>query len=214
MSKGRVFADIADSYDRINRILSLGQDQAWRLRAVSRLPAGRLLDLGAGTGAGNEIFDRFEVVALDPSPEMLARNTASQRIVAVGESLPFADGSFDAVFSSYVVRNLDSLKETLAEINRILRPGGRAGIVDLGRPMTARKAQIHRLGTALVLPAIGTMAGARAEYSYLHHSLDKLAPPEKLYAATPFDIIDLWRMGPLGFVYGVVLEKRLGTETT
>jgi demethylmenaquinone methyltransferase/2-methoxy-6-polyprenyl-1,4-benzoquinol methylase len=208
MSNGRVFADIADSYDRINRILSLGQDQAWRMRALSRLPSGRLLDLGAGTGAGNEIFDRFEVVALDPSPEMLARNTAPQRIVAVGETLPFADGSFDAVFSAYVVRNLDSLDETLAEVNRILRPGGRAGIVDLGRPIAPMKARIHRLGTAAVLPAVGALAGARAEYSYLHHSLDKLAAPEELYATTPLDVVDLWRMGPLGFVYGVVLERR------
>ena len=92
MSNGKVFADIADSYDRINRLLSLGQDQAWRMRAVSQLPPGRLLDLGAGTGAANEIFSRFDVVALDPAPEMLARNTASSRVVAVGESLPFRDG--------------------------------------------------------------------------------------------------------------------------
>jgi demethylmenaquinone methyltransferase/2-methoxy-6-polyprenyl-1,4-benzoquinol methylase len=207
MSNGRVFADIADSYDRINRILSLGQDQAWRMRAVSHLPSGRLLDLGAGTGAANEIFSRFEVVALDPAPEMMARNAARHRVVAVGESLPFVSQSFDAVFSAYVVRNLDSLESTLDEINRILRPGGRAAMVDLGRPATPLKARLHRLGTAVVLPAVGILAGARAEYSYLHHSLDKLAPPEELYAATPFEVVDLWRMGPLGFVYGVVLEK-------
>jgi len=208
MSNGKVFADIADSYDRINRILSLGQDQAWRERAVSRLPSGRLLDLGAGTGAANEIFSRFEVVALDPSPEMLTRNTAPDRVVAIGESLPFAAESFDSVFSAYVVRNLDSLEATLDEINRILRPGGRVGMVDLGRPATPLRARLHRLGTAVVLPTVGILAGARAEYSYLHHSLDRLAPPEELYAATPLDVIDLWRMGPLGFVYGVVLEKR------
>ena len=208
MSNGKVFADIADGYDRINRILSLGQDQSWRMRAVSRLPSGRLLDLGAGTGAANEIFSRFEVVALDPAPEMLARNEAPNRVVAIGESLPFSDGSFDAVFSAYVVRNLDSLDVALDEINRILRPGGRVGIVDLARPATAWSARMHRLGTSVVLPAVGTLAGARAEYTYLHHSLDKLDPPEKLYAATPFNVIDLWRMGPLGFVYGVVLEKR------
>jgi demethylmenaquinone methyltransferase/2-methoxy-6-polyprenyl-1,4-benzoquinol methylase len=208
MSNGTVFADIADSYDRINRLLSLGRDQAWRMRAVSHLPPGRLLDLGAGTGAANDIFGRFEVVALDPSPEMLARNSAPKRVVAVGESLPFSAGTFDAVFSAYVVRNLDSLETTLGEINRILRPGGRAGIVDLGRPPTRLRARIHRFGTALVLPTVGAVARARAEYSYLHHSLDKLAAPEDLYAATPFEVVDLWRMGPMGFVYGVVLEKR------
>ncbi len=208
MSNGRVFADIADRYDRINRMLSLGQDQAWRMRAVSHLPSGRLLDLGAGTGAANEIFGRFEVVALDPAPAMLARNAAPNRVVAVGESLPFIGESFDAVFSAYVVRNLDSLEATLDEINRVLRPGGRAGLVDLGRPATRVKARVHRVGTAVVLPMVGLLARSRAEYSYLHHSLDKLAAPEQLYAATPLDIVDIWRMGPLGFVYGVVLEKR------
>lgn len=208
MSNGRVFADIADRYDRINRMLSLGQDQAWRMRAVSHLPSGRLLDLGAGTGAANDIFGRFEVVALDPAPAMLARNAAPNRVVAVGESLPFIGESFDAVFSAYVVRNLDSLEATLDEINRVLRPGGRAGLVDLGRPATRVKARVHRVGTAVVLPMVGLLARARAQYSYLHHSLDKLAAPEQLYAATPLDIVDIWRMGPLGFVYGVVLEKR------
>lgn len=207
MSNGRVFADIAGNYDRINRILSLGQDQAWRQRAVSMLPSGRLLDLGAGTGAANPIFGPFEVVALDPAPEMLAHNAASERVVAVGESLPFVAESFDAAFSAYVVRNLDSLDTALEEIHRILRPGGRLGIVDLGRPITEGKARLHRAGTAVVLPAIGALARAGAEYKYLHRSLDKLPPPEELYADTPFDVVDLWRMGPLGFVYGVVLEK-------
>jgi len=207
MSNGNVFADIAGNYDRINRILSLGQDQKWRQRVVDQLPDGRLLDLGAGTGAANEIFGRFDIVALDPAPQMLALNSAGRRVVAVGEALPFAEGSFDAVFSAYVVRNLDSLEATLAEIHRILRPGGRAGIVDLGRPRSDFKARLHRAGSAVVLPLVGSIARARKEYVYLHHSLDKLDHPEELYASTPFSVVDLWRMGPLGFVYGVVLEK-------
>ena len=78
MSNGDVFADIAGRYDRLNWILSLGRDQAWRRTAIDRLPGGRILDLGAGTGAANEVFGDREVVALDPSPEMLA----SQRRVA------------------------------------------------------------------------------------------------------------------------------------
>ena len=207
MSNGKVFAEIAGKYDRINRILSLGQDQKWRQRAVDHLPNGRLLDLGGGTGAANAIFTRFDVVALDPSPEMLSINIEPHRVVAVGEHLPFVDATFDAVFSAYVVRNLDSLDRTLAEIHRILRPGGRAALVDLGRPRSSRAARIHRMGSGVVLPMVGTLAGARDEYVYLNKSLDKLPPPEELYANTPFRQVDLWRMGPLGFVYGVVLER-------
>ncbi len=207
MSNGSVFADIAGKYDRINRILSLGRDQAWRKRVVELLPPGRLLDLGGGTGAANPVFGDRDVVALDPSPEMLSLNDAGHRIVAVGEGLPFADGAFDAVFSAYVFRNLDSVEVTVAEAARVLRPGGRLGVVGLGRPRSRPAAMLHRIGSAVVLPLVGTIAGNRQEYTYLNRSLDKLPPPEELYAETPLRKVALWRMGPLGFVYGVVLEK-------
>ncbi len=202
-----MFTDIADKYDRINRILSLGRDQAWRRRVVGLLPEGRLLDLGGGTGAANEVFGKRDVVALDPSPEMLSLNSSPRRIVGVGERLPFADNSFDAVFSAYVFRNLDSVEHTVAEAARILRPGGRLGVVGLGRPGNKYAAMLHRTGSSVVLPVVGTLAGNRDEYVYLNRSLDKLPPPEKLFAATPMRKVGLWRMGPLGFVYGVVLEK-------
>ena len=109
MSNGSVFKDIADRYDRLNSVLSLGQDQKWRETVVTRLPMGRVLDLGAGTGAANAILEPREIVALDPAPEMLGLNGAAGRVVAVGERLPFEDASFDAVFSAYVFRNLDSV---------------------------------------------------------------------------------------------------------
>ena len=66
---------------------------------------------------------------------------------------------------------------------------------------------MHRAGSSLVLPVVGTIAGAREEYVYLNRSLDKLPPPEVLFEDTPMRKVDLWRMGSLGFVYGVVLEK-------
>ena len=134
MSNGQVFSPIARKYDRINSLLSLGRDQKWRRRTLDRLPGGRLLDLGGGTGAAAAIFGEREVVALDPSLEMLQRNGEAMRVGGVGEALPFRGGTFDAVFSAYVFRNLDSVALTLEEISRVLRPGGRAGIVDLGRP--------------------------------------------------------------------------------
>ncbi|MDH3500871.1 MAG: class I SAM-dependent methyltransferase, partial [Acidimicrobiia bacterium] len=94
---GKVFSRIATKYDRINSWLSLGQDQNWRRTAIDELPPGRILDLGGGTGAANEVFGDREVVAIDPAVEMLDRNTAGSRVVGAGERLPFRDGSFDAV---------------------------------------------------------------------------------------------------------------------
>jgi demethylmenaquinone methyltransferase/2-methoxy-6-polyprenyl-1,4-benzoquinol methylase len=207
MSNGAVFKDIADRYDRLNSILSLGQDQKWRQTVVSRLPQGRLLDLGAGTGAANPIFAPRQIVALDPAVEMLEFNDAPDRVVSVGESLPFEDETFDAVFSAYVFRNLDSVEITMEEIARVLKPGGMAGIVDLGRPAGNVTSKIHRAGTSVVLPLAGMSIGAREEYVYLHHTLDKHAPPEELLVDTPLELVDTWRLGPMSFVWAALLKK-------
>lgn len=202
-----VFSDIAGRYDRLNTILSLGRDKAWRRRAAAFLPAGHLLDLGAGTGAGNEAFGERWITAVDPSLPMLALDQVDRRVAAVGEYLPFADEAFDGVFSAFVFRNLTSVPETLAEIHRVLRPRGAAVIVDLSRPVGQVQRKLHRAGSAVFVPLVGRLAGAPGEYQYLDESLDKLPPPEDLYAAGPLTLEHTWRMGPFGFVYGAVLRK-------
>ena len=202
-----IFAKIARRYDLLNRVLAFGRDQAWRRSVLDRLPPGRLLDLGAGTGAAGPLFGDRRVIALDPVSRMLDLNSQATRVVGMGEALPFADRTFDSVFSAFVFRNLDSVEGTLTEIARVLRRGGSVGIVDLGRPRRRFAAAAHRAGSAMVVPVAGSLIGAAAEYRYLHRSLDKLPPPEQLYADTPFRMDELWRMGPLGFVYGVILTK-------
>jgi demethylmenaquinone methyltransferase/2-methoxy-6-polyprenyl-1,4-benzoquinol methylase len=202
-----IFARIARRYDFINRLLSFGREQAWRRRGVVHLPAGRVLDLGSGTGAADPVLAEFDVVGLDPVQEMLQLSPMSDRVVAIGESMPFADDSFDGVFSAYVFRNLTSIDQTLAEIRRILRPGGKAVIVDLGRPRNPILRLIHRIGSAVALPLAGLIVRAPADYWYLHRSLDKLPPVEELYANGPLTVERTWRMGPFGFVYGAVLTK-------
>ena len=207
VSGAAVFSDIADRYDRLNTILSLGRDKAWRRRAAAYLPAGHLLDLGAGTGAGNEAFGDRWITAVDPSLPMLALDQVDRRVAAVGEHLPFADEAFDGVFSAFVFRNLTSVTDTVAEIHRILRPRGAAVIVDLSRPVGKIQRELHRAGSAVFVPLVGRLAGAQGEYQYLDQSLDKLPPPEELYAGGPLTLEHAWRMGPFGFVYGAVLRK-------
>jgi demethylmenaquinone methyltransferase/2-methoxy-6-polyprenyl-1,4-benzoquinol methylase len=202
-----IFGRIARRYDLLNTFLSAGQDQAWRRSAVAHLPMGRVLDLGSGTGAAAPIFGTREVVALDPVRQMLALNPHQQRVAAVGEDLPFMDQSFDGVFSAYVVRNLTSLETTLAEIHRVLRPGGVAAFVDLARPRNRILRRLHRIGTALTLPLAGLIARAPGDYWYLHRSLDKLPEPEVLYANSKLRLGPIWRMGIFGFVYGVALYR-------
>jgi len=202
-----IFARIARRYDLINRILSFGQEQHWRRRAVEFLADGVVVDLGSGTGAAAPIFGDRRVVAVDPVHEMLALSPIPERVVGVGESLPFDDGSLDGVFSAYVFRNLTSVEATLAEIARVLRPGGTAVVVDLGRPASRWLAMVHRAASAVVLPLVGLIARAPGEYWYLHRSLDELGPPEGIYRSDALAIRRLWRMGPFGFVHAVVLER-------
>lgn len=202
-----LFDRIARRYDFINRLISFGQEQEWRRRGIEFLPQGRVLDLGSGTGAAAPVFGDREVVALDPAPEMIALSPISDRVVAVGEKLPFADGSFDGVFTAYVMRNLVSIPAMLEEVHRVLRPGGKLVIVGLGRPKGRLAAALHRVGSAAALPLAGALIGSPGEYWYLHKSLDSLAPPERLYQHGPLGLERVWRMGPLGFVHGVVLVK-------
>ena len=106
------------------------------------LARGTVLDLGCGTGATD--FDGRVVVGLDPVIEMLALSPVRDRVVGTGESLPFQEGSIDAVFSGFVFRNLSSIDDTLAEIDRVLKPGSAAVVVDLARPRNGVLRVLHR----------------------------------------------------------------------
>jgi demethylmenaquinone methyltransferase / 2-methoxy-6-polyprenyl-1,4-benzoquinol methylase len=202
-----IFARIAARYDLINRILSFGQEKKWRARGVAMLDDGIVLDLGAGTGDTD--FAGRRVIGLDPVVEMLSLSPVKANVVAVGEHLPLADGSVDAVFSGFVFRNLSSVPETLAEIDRILKPGKCAVVVDLARPRNGLLRLLHRIGTAITLPLVGLFfARSPGEYWYLHKSLDSLPPPEILFGGSDLAVEEVWRMGLFGFVYGARLRKQ------
>ena len=201
-----IFAKIARRYDRINGILSLGQEKHWRAIGVEMLEPGLVLDLGCGTGDTD--FDGREVIGLDPVSEMLALSPVSARVVAVGEEMPIRDDALDGVFSAFVFRNLTSVDRTLEETGRVLRPGASAVIIDLSRPENPILKFLHRIGTAVILPIVGLLfARAPREYWYLHKSLDSLPRPEDLYANRELVLEEVWRSGMFGFVYGVRLRK-------
>jgi demethylmenaquinone methyltransferase/2-methoxy-6-polyprenyl-1,4-benzoquinol methylase len=203
-----IFAKIAKRYDTLNRVMSFGQDQKWRLRGIASLPKGSVLDLGSGTGAGSAVFGDRTVVALDPVTEMLGLSPIDVRVAAVGERLPFDNESFDGAFSAYVFRNLTSIPETLSEVARVIKPGGKLIVIGLTRPKNRALAMLHRLVSSLFLPFVGMLVGAREEYAYLHRSMDKLPAPEVLFQNQPLALEEVWRMGPMGFVYGAVLGKQ------
>jgi demethylmenaquinone methyltransferase/2-methoxy-6-polyprenyl-1,4-benzoquinol methylase len=201
-----IFARIARRYDRINGILSLGQEKHWRAIGVEMLEPGLVLDLGCGTGDTD--FDEREVIGLDPVSEMIALSPVAARVVGVGEALPFRDDSLDSVFSAFVFRNLTSVDRTLEEIRRVLRPGGSAVTIDLSRPENPVLRFLHRIGTAVILPLVGLLfARAPKEYWYLHKSLDSLPSPDLLFEGRGMVVEEIWRSGLFGFVYGVRLRK-------
>lgn len=138
-----LFAPLGPSYDRVGAVLSLGQDPLWRRFLVSRLPTdGRhVLDVATGTGlVAAELLRRgFSVTGLDQSPEMLeaARRRLDGKVELVegsAESLPFPDLAFDHVTFTYLLRYVDDPGATLAELARVLRPGGVLVSLEFGVP--------------------------------------------------------------------------------
>ena len=141
----RIFAPLGPTYARWGRILSFGQDPRWRRFLVSRLdapPGAHVLDVATGTGlVASELLARgYAVTGVDQSAGMLAtaRARLGEREVelheARAEHLPFADASFDALTFTYLLRYVDDPAATLAELARVVRPGGTIAMLEFGLP--------------------------------------------------------------------------------
>jgi ubiquinone/menaquinone biosynthesis methyltransferase len=180
----RMFARIAPTYDRLNHLLSAGRDRAWRGWVAESIPvdAGRVLDLCAGTGdLALEIARRrraTRVVAADFCHEMLvggrAKGLEAAAIPAVCDALqlPFADASFDAVAVAFGVRNFERVDCGLAEIHRVLRPGGTLAVLEFFRRESRWRELPFRFYFQHVVPRLGRWVSGDAEaYSYLPRSV-------------------------------------------
>ena len=138
-----LFAPLGETYDRVGAVLSFGQDPRWRRLLVSRLPrdGGHVLDVATGTGlVAAALLDRgFRVTGLDQSTEMLARartrfGDGVPLVEASADALPFPAASFDHLTFTYLLRYVEDPGATMAELARVVRPGGAIAMLEFGVP--------------------------------------------------------------------------------
>ncbi|HZQ98832.1 MAG TPA: ubiquinone/menaquinone biosynthesis methyltransferase [Chloroflexota bacterium] len=192
-----MFARIVARYDLMNRLMTFGRDGAWRratVAAVAPTAGARVLDVGCGTGDLTRELARRGVrlaVGLDPVEAMLdaaaaklARTGGAAALVqGDGLRLPFPDTTFECVVSAFVMRNVPDVPAALREARRVLRPGGRIGILELTPLQTPLLAALFRLYFHRVVPLVGGLvAGDRAAYAYLPASVDRFPSADRLAA--------------------------------
>jgi demethylmenaquinone methyltransferase/2-methoxy-6-polyprenyl-1,4-benzoquinol methylase len=178
----QLFAPLPARYDRLAELLSFGQNGRWRRAMVDRLvragSAGTILDVAAGTaGVSLQIAERTgaRVIGVDLTPQMLAtaaRNVAAANanghvtlLNARAEQLPLADASVDALTFTYLLRYVDDPQATLAELARVVRPGGTVASLEFNVPPSAFWRFWWHGYTRLVLPLGGLIGGGRQWYA-------------------------------------------------
>ncbi len=169
----RLFAGIAPEYEWMGALLSFGQDPSWRRYLVSRvnaIPGSWVLDAATGTGlvARALAVRNLRVVGLDQSEPMLRRAAQAVRREGLGaqvhlvlgraESLPFPDETFDAVTFTYLLRYVEDPAATLAELARVLRPGGTMASLEFHVPDARWARAGWYVYTRMVMPAVGRLA--------------------------------------------------------
>ncbi len=193
-----MFDGIARRYDLLNRVMSLGQDQRWRralVRALALADGDRVLDVATGTGdVAAAILDaqpNASVVGLDQSAAMLASARGklarfAERLTLVegdAQALPFADDSFASACIAFGIRNVPDRERALAEMARVVRPGGRVAVLELTEPSGGGLSALARLHVHRVVPLLGRLLSGAEEYAYLQRSIAAFPPPE-VFAAT------------------------------
>jgi demethylmenaquinone methyltransferase / 2-methoxy-6-polyprenyl-1,4-benzoquinol methylase len=189
-----MFDRIAGLYDVMNSVMTAGMHHRWRARAVELAalgPGSRALDVATGTGdlavaLSAAVLPGGEVVGCDFSDEMLARARAKAPALrfewADALALPYADDEFDAATVGFGARNFDDLDRGLAELVRVVRPGGRVVILEITQPTREPLASFYRGWFDHLVPAIGAIAGDAAAYSYLPSSVRRFPSPIELAA--------------------------------
>jgi len=199
-----LFSGLPGRYDRMGAVMSFGQDPRWRrslVRVIAPTAGQRVLDVATGTGMVAFALARSgcEVVGVDQSEAMLTRARAklerepqlAGRVTFLrgeAERLSFPDAHFDALSFTYLLRYVDDPQATLNELARVVRPGGRIGMLEFGVPDSPALRRLWRLHTRLVLPAVGRVA------SSAWYEVGRFLGPsiEEFHASEP-DLASLWQ---------------------
>jgi demethylmenaquinone methyltransferase / 2-methoxy-6-polyprenyl-1,4-benzoquinol methylase len=181
-----MFDRIAPRYDLVNRLMTFRLDVRWRRRTVRELalPVGaRVLDLACGTGDMCNDLARaaLEPVGVDFSAGMLAAaRTPAPLVRADALRLPVRTAGVDGVTSGFALRNFADLAGFFDELGRVVRPGGRIGLLDVAEP----KSRVLRFGHGVyfgkVVPRIGALLSDQAAYRYLPKSVEYLPEPDEM----------------------------------
>ena len=199
--KGRgvrqMFDDISHRYDLLNRLLSLGIDRRWRRFAVSQLSVpkgGRVLDIATGTcdvalEVAGQTDPSVTIVGEDFTQGMLVQGQAKldgsehgQRIMLVNapcEEIPHPDACFDAITIAFGIRNVVDRPAGLSEMFRVLKPGGRAVILEFSQPRSALFRRLYYFYFQKILPTIGGLLSKRSAYQYLPDSVIEFPAQEE-----------------------------------
>lgn len=228
LGSGQMFDRIASRYDAVNRVLSLGLDKRWRRRVVAELglhaeadraqrawvgetPA--ILDVATGTGdlaiALATACAGAAVIGLDPSTRMLeiARSKIGQRGLADrislvqgdAQALPQRDGEVDAATIAFGIRNVPDRDKGLRELARVVRPGGRIAVLELGEPRRGLLGRMARWHSHYLVPRIGGWLSGAREYAYLQRSVAAFPPPDAFAAMMRNAGLDVLKVIPLTF---------------
>lgn len=187
-----MFDRIAQVYDRMNSVMTVGMHHRWRSRAVDLARVGRgdpVLDVATGTGdlaveLRRRVGPDARVVGLDFSEAMLAlaRDKAADVDFQPGSALalPYGDGEFAAATVGFGARNFSDLGQGLSEMVRVVRPGGRVVVLEITTPQKPPLSWFFRMWFDRAVPTLGKLAGDSDAYSYLPSSVRRFPGPVQL----------------------------------
>lgn len=196
---GEVFTSVADKYDVMNDFMSFGVHRLWKKFTIARSrvrPGHKILDVAGGSGDlaaafADRVMPTGEVILTDINADMLERGRAKlvdsgfggsvKSVLTDAEKLCFEDNYFDRVSISFGLRNVTQKDRALAEMARVVKPGGFALILEFSHPVSKTFSQLYDLYSFRVIPRVGALVASDADsYQYLVESIRKHPDQETL----------------------------------